>query len=290
MCPALENRSRENTLLRVLLPSRKWWVLAVAAGSLAAVWILPDRAGKSSSGPASSVNTASIPLSGGWRDRYGDGWPDAARLDRPEDRENFRRWITYLAESSYYQPSALSRSEVSDCSALIRYAYRNALMEHTPAWRQALELRAAPGFGDVRKFTYPEWPLGRGLFRTGAGPFLPVDLQRGVFQEFSDAQTLMRHNSFAVSRDLRAARAGDLLFFRQPEQAEPFHAMLFVGHSNYQPQGDDWIIYHTGSMNGSSGEVRHVQASVLARHPEARWRPTEGYPRFLGVYRFSILR
>jgi hypothetical protein len=267
-----------------------WWILAVAAASITAIVMLPDRAGQSSAGASATTTFVSTLPGGPWRDRFGDGWPDAARLDRPEDRDNFRRWITYLAESTYYQPFPLARAEVSDCSALIRFAYRNALMEHTPAWRQSLELRTLPGFGGVKKYAYPEWPLGRGLFRTEAGPFLPDDLPRQVFQEFADAQTLMRYNSFAVSRELRAARAGDLLFFHQPEQAEPFHAMLFVGRSHYQPEGEDWIIYHTGSVNGSAGEVRHVRASVLASHPQARWRPLEGNPRFLGVYRFDILR
>lgn len=277
-------------MLRILLPSRKWWVLAVVAAALTAILILPDRPGRSSAGPKAAFSAAPTLPGGMWRDRFGDGWPDAARLDRPEDRDNFRRWITYLAESTYYQSSPVAHAEVSDCSALIRFAYRNALMAHTPAWRQSLQLRAVPGFGSVGKYTYPEWSLGRGLFRTEAGPFLPDDLRRQVFQEFADAQTLLRYNAFPVSRDLRAARAGDLLFFRQPEQAEPFHAMLFVGKSHFQPQGDDWIMYHTGSVNGSAGEVRHVRASLLASHPEARWRPTEGNPRFLGVYRFDVLR
>jgi len=225
-----------------------------------------------------------------WRDRFGDGWPDAARLDRPADRENFRRWMTYLGESAYYRPTPAVDTEVTDCAALIRYAYRNALMEHSSAWRRTLGLSAAPGIAGVVKFAYPEWPLGRGLFRTEGGPFTPQDLEHGVFQEFADAQSLMRFNTFHVSRDLQAARAGDLIFFHQPEQTEPFHAMLFVGRSHYQPQGDDWIVYHTGSVDGKAGEVRHVRASVLAEHPEARWRPLESNPRFLGVYRFSLLR
>jgi hypothetical protein len=227
---------------------------------------------------------------GSWTDRFGDGWPDAARLDRPADRENFVRWFTYLAESAYYQPGAPAREEVNDCSALIRYAYRNALAAHTAAWRQAAGLRAEPGFGDVGKFAYPDWPLGRGLFRTRGGPFAPEDLEHGVFQEFADAQTLLRHNTFAVSRDLGAARPGDVLFFRQPEQSEPYHIMLFVGRSHFQAEGSDWIVYHTGNVNGQSGAVRHVQAKVLAQHPEPRWRPLEANPRFLGIYRFNLLR
>lgn len=287
--------SRVKPLAPTNLPGRRWWVWAALPAAVAAILMLPDRPGKSTGGAntsSASVGRASLPtLPGGvWRDRFGDGWPEAARLDRPDDRENFRRWITYLGESAYYQPSPAATAEVTDCSALIRYAYRNALMDHQGAWRQSLGISAAPGFAGVGKFSYPEWPLGRGLFRTQGGPFTPQDLERGVFQEFADAQTLMRFNSFAVSRDLRAARAGDLIFFHQPEQAEPFHAMLFVGRSHYQPDGDDWIVYHTGSVNGDSGEVRHVRGSVLTEHPEARWRPLESNPRFLGVYRFSILR
>jgi uncharacterized protein YfaT (DUF1175 family) len=240
---------------------------------------------------AAAVSLPAAPW-GAWTDRFGDGWPDAARLDRPADRQNFTRWFTYLAESAYYQPGAAAREEVNDCAALIRYAYRNALAAHTPAWRSRLfrSGRVEPGFGDVEKFAYPDWPLGRGLFRTRGGPFAPEDLERGAFQEFADAQTLLRYNTFVVARSLGAARPGDALFFRQPEQSEPYHIMLFVGRSHFQSQGGDWIVYHTGNVNGQSGEVRHVQASVLAEHPEPRWRPLEANPRFLGVYRFNLLR
>jgi uncharacterized protein YfaT (DUF1175 family) len=256
--------------------------------------LLDHRREVAAAGRAGSLRAepASIPAlrDGAWRDRFGDGWPDAARLDRPADRETFARWLTYLAESAYYQPAPRAREEVNDCAALIRYAYRNALVAHTAAWRQSAGLRVEPGFGDVGKFAYPDWPLGRGLFRTHGGPFSPEDLQRGAFQEFADAQTMLRHNTFAVSKDLRAARPGDVLFYRQPEQTEPFHVMLFVGHSHFQRRGGNWIVYHSGNVNGQSGEVRHVQASVLAHHPEPRWRPLEANPRFLGVYRFNLLR
>lgn len=289
-------RSRVTSVSQIVLPNRKWWVLAAAPAVLGIVLVFPDRRVESAAGGGAPsrarAEAGGIPIlpGGPWRDRFGDGWPDAARLDSPSDRENFRRWLTYLAESIYYQPSPLARAEVTDCSALVRYAYRNSLMAHTPAWRQSVELGAAPGFGDVGKFAYPDWPLAQGLFRTEAGPFVPEDLARRVFQEFADAQSLMRYNTFAVSREIRAARPGDVMFFHQPEQAEPFHVMLFVGHSHYQPEGEDWIVYHTGSVNGAAGEVRHVQSSVLTSHPEPRWRPLEANPRFLGVHRFNILR
>lgn len=251
-----------------------------------------ERSGTSA--PARPLPVAPDHLSPGpaesWRDSFGDGWPDRARLATAADREHFTRWLTYLAESLYYQPAPQAKEEVHDCAALIRYAYRNALLAHTAEWRRAQGLRVEPGFASITAFRYADWPLGHNLFRTAPGPLALGDVASGAFQEFADAETLMRFNSFPVSRDLGAARAGDLLFFLQPEQAEPYHAMLFVGRSHFQPQGNDWIVYHTGDVDGRAGAIRHVQASVLAGHPEPRWRPLAANPRFLGVYRFNLLR
>jgi len=222
-------------------------------------------------------------------DSFADGFPDAARLDRAADRETFVRWITFLAEAAYYQPTAASQDEVQDCAALIRYAYRNALVTHTAAWRREIGLEADPGFGDVTKFSYPDWPLGPNLFRTRPGPLARGDFELAAFAQFADAATLLRFNAFPVSRQLAAARPGDLIFFRQPEQEQPFHVMLFVGRSYFQPQGDDWIVYHTGAMNGRRGEIRDLRAATLLNHSDARWRPLAANPRFLGVYRFDLL-
>jgi uncharacterized protein YfaT (DUF1175 family) len=111
-----------------------------------------------------------------------------------------------------------------------------------------------------------------------------------VFAEFADAETLLRYNTFRVSSNIRAARPGDLFFFHQSTQRQPYHAMLFVGHSYFQPQGSDWIVYHTGELNGGPGEIREVQASLLEQHPDPHWRPLETNAHFLGVYRFALLR
>jgi uncharacterized protein YfaT (DUF1175 family) len=228
------------------------------------------------------------PNEAAWHDSFGDGFPDGARLNDARDRENFVRWATFLAEALYYRPSPRALEEVQDCAALIRYAYRNALVEHHSAWRRSLPFE--PGFADVTRFSYPQWPLGRGLFRTGPGPFAAADLESGAFAEFADAATLLHFNTFSVSRDVAAARPGDLLFFYQQGQDQSYHSMMFVGASHFQPRGDDWIIYHTGDLNGQGGEVRHLQASLLMQHPEPRWRPTQVNPAFLGVFRFNLLR
>ncbi len=240
---------------------------------------------------ASQIDTAALAAGNeAWPDSLGDGFPDGARLDDGQDRGNFTRWLTFLAEAQYYHPSPFAIEEIQDCAALVRFAFRNALVAHTPAWRRAIGLPYEPGFGDVSKFVYPQWPLGRGLFRTGPGPLGRADLERGIFAEFADTATLLRYNTFPVSRDVRAAQPGDLLFFYQSTEHQPYHSMLFVGRSYFQPEGSDWIVYHTGDVNGRRGEIREVQASLLVQHPDPRWRPLAANPHFLGVYRFKLLR
>ncbi|HXW12901.1 MAG TPA: DUF1175 family protein, partial [Terriglobia bacterium] len=83
-----------------------------------------------------------------WHDSRGDGLPDGARLDTIQDRENFTRWFTFLAETQYYAASPHTQAEIQDCAALVRYAFRNSLVAHTPAWRENAALPYDPGFGD----------------------------------------------------------------------------------------------------------------------------------------------
>lgn len=225
-----------------------------------------------------------------WRDSLGDGFPDSARLDGAQDRLNFTRWLTFLAETQYYASPRGARSEITDCAALIRFAYRNSLAAHSAAWRHDAGLPFDPGFADVAKYHYPHGPLGQALFRSTTGPLADGDLARGAFVEFADSATLLHYNTYLISRDIRAAEPGDLLFFHQAVQREPFHTMLFVGRSYYQPQHSDWIVYHTGDIGGHRGEIREVRAETLLAHPDPHWRPLLANPNFLGVYRLEILR
>jgi hypothetical protein len=231
------------------------------------------------------------------RDTLGDGFPDSARLNRPEDRATFVRWLGFLAESQFYVSSPSAPAEIHDCAGLVRFAFRNALMAHNASWRASTQIAPIvqttgkqPDFGDLRAFAYPAWALGANLFRTRAGPLEPGDLEGGAFAQFADAATLLHYNTYFISRDARAAGAGDLLFFFQPGQNEPYHCMLFVGRSNFQPLNADWIVYHTGDLNGRPGEVRELELQSLLHHPDPRWRPLAANPRFLGVYRFELLR
>jgi len=199
------------------------------------------------------------------------------RLADESDRAAFRSWFVLLADAQFERPTA----DVNDCAALIRHAFREALRAHTPEWVRRTGLPFAPQFADVRsapKAGEQGWPL----FRVGSGA--PPQ-----YAEFADAKTLIALNTRPLGRDTRALRAGDLLYFRQPGQKAPDHLMVFVGRSQFDAEGDDWVVYHTGPTDEGPGEVRKVRLATLERHPAARWRPLISNPQFIGVYRLAIL-
>ncbi len=106
----------------------------------------------------------------------------------------------------------------------------------------------------------------------------------------------MQHNTYLVGRDLRLARPGDLIFYRQldqdspydvpdtPHYHSPFHSMIVCGEKG------SWVVYHTGPIHHGKGEMRRLLLSDLLHHPDARWRPLKENANFLGVYRWNILR
>jgi uncharacterized protein YfaT (DUF1175 family) len=222
-------------------------------------------------------------------DQFGDGTPDILRLQSGADQTAFRRWFSFLAESVYFQKDQDRPPEVNDCAALIRFAYREALRKHDASWANQWHLAQLPTAASVQKYEYPHTALGAGLFRTRAGAFTPDDVSNGAFAEFADADSLRRHNTHFLSRNISAARPGDLLFFRQQDHRMPFHTMIYLGNSSLTA-GTDWLIYHTGPIDGRPGEVRRVTVSELQQHPESCWRPLPQNPAFLGVHRWNILR
>jgi uncharacterized protein YfaT (DUF1175 family) len=222
-------------------------------------------------------------------DSVGDGTPDFLRLHDAADRAAFRRWFTLLAEAQYYR-SHNSPAEIDDCAALLRYAFREALRQHDSAWARSVALPAAPSAEDVRQYQYPYTPLGAGLFRVRDGSFVSDDLNDGAFAQFADAKTLWRRNTYFVGRDIARARPGDLLFFRQAGQSLPFHAMIFLGSSQFDSTREPLVVYHTGPIGRSAGEIRRHTLAQLLNFPDPRWRPVPSNPGFLGVYRWNILR
>jgi uncharacterized protein YfaT (DUF1175 family) len=225
-------------------------------------------------------------------DSDNDGIPDAAELHTFQDRDNFRRWFTAIAETQFYQLSDQWNAEQRDCAGLVRFAMREALRRHDRIWFQKM----GPGYEtvapDVAGFDLSQNPLGEKIFRTDFGAFHESDLRNGRFSEFADGRTLKNFNSVFVSRDRREAQPGDLLFFYQPwVQKFPYHVMVMLGSPHIAPNGgQDWVVYHTGSSPTDQGTVKKVQLSVLDHHPDPRWRPVESNKNFLGFYRLKILQ
>jgi uncharacterized protein YfaT (DUF1175 family) len=225
-------------------------------------------------------------------DSDNDGIPDAAELHTFQDRDNFRRWFTTIAETQFYQLSDQWNAEQRDCAGLVRFAMREALRRHDRIWFQKM----GPGYEtvapDVAGFDLDQNPLGEKIFRTDFGSFHESDLRNGRFSEFADGRSLKNFNSVFVSRDRREAQPGDLLFFYQPwVQKFPYHVMVMLGSPHIAPNGaPDWVVYHTGSSPTDQGTVKKVQLSVLDHHPDPRWRPVESNKNFLGFYRLKILQ
>ena len=235
------------------------------------------------------ARVASAPEAVRWDDSDSDGIPDQEELRSYVDRESFRKWFTTIAEEQFYDASREWNAEQRDCAGLVRFAWREALRAHDRAWFLRMGEAYEPVASDVRAYTLERSPVGEKLFRTSAGSFDTSNLSDGTFSEFADARTLRDYNTRFVSRDAARAEPGDLLFFHQPwVQKYPYHVMLFIGRSRADA-GADWVVYHTGSSARDAGEVRLARLSVLARHPDPRWRPVAANRNFLGFYRLKIL-
>lgn len=220
-----------------------------------------------------AVLASTAPLSG---DSPGIARPALADAS---DRDAARTWFVALADAQFYRTTP----DVTDCAGLVRHALREAIRPHTPEWTRLAALPRAVALPELRQ---PQ---------RVAGDHLPLfRLTRSLpprYGEFADASTIVGLNARAVGRDARRARAGDLLYFYQPTQREPHHVMIVVGRSVFEPDGDDWIVYHTGPSQTppSPGEVRKVRLADLMRHPSDRWRPLDTNSHFVGVFRLDML-
>lgn len=198
----------------------------------------------------------------------------ARSLLLPADHTAFRAWFTWIAEALYQMPEARRPREVSDCSALLRFSYREALRPHSAGWASSIGLEWMPPLPELRH------PVRESaVFRTGSGPL----------RQFADAEHLMRFNTRFVTRDIRRAEPADLLFYRQLVPDEPWHSMVFLGPSAFDPGPAPYVVYHTGPIGHDPGEIRRPTVAQLLNHPEPRWRPAAGNGNFLGVYRWNLL-
>ena len=208
-------------------------------------------------------------------------------LDDPGDRRAFAEWFTFLAEAMYARETSALPKAVSDCAGLLRFCFTEALRRHDIPWARTLALPFLPAAGRVRRFEYPRTtPHGPRLFRTAESA--------ADWAEFADAQTLMRHNAHRRTRDIQQAEPGDLLFYEQLGARSPYHCMAFLGPSRLEEDRGPFVVYHTGPSHAAGaapepGEVRRPTLEQLLAHPSPEWRPLEGNPNFLGVYRWNLL-
>lgn len=275
-------------------PLRRWspWLAFGTVAGLAALLLVAGfgerlllRAGRMTHVEARAGNSAGSDTALAWTDRFGDGTPDFLRLSDPADQAAFRRWFTLIAEYQAVRPRAEVPAEITDCASLLRFAYREALKRHDENWfvTSGMDVTAPPG--EVSAWSYPHTPLGTALFRVRPGAFEAEDLNDGAFAQFADAKTLVERNAYLVSRDVRQARPGDLLFYRQFGQSSPWHSMIVT-----RTGADAAVVYDTGTDHDKAGELRRVALAELLDHPQPQWRPLPSNPNFLGVYRWNIQR
>ncbi|MEJ1938140.1 DUF1175 family protein, partial [Nostoc sp. NIES-2111] len=105
----------------------------------------------------------------------------------------------------------------------------------------------------------------------------------------ANTKTLMRWNARNVGKERSRARPGDLLFYKQLDQPDNWHVMIFLGPSQLEGGAGPWVLYHTGPVGKSTGEMRKLTLRDLLQHPQPRWRPVAGNGAFQGVYRWKIL-
>ncbi|WP_448522015.1 DUF1175 domain-containing protein [Pseudothermotoga sp.] len=215
-------------------------------------------------------------------DSDGDGYPDSLELDR-EDSERFRNWFVWIALSTLANDSTLWSQKERDCAGFVRYCAREALRRHDEWWLRTTKY-SGPTFEDVQKYNYPSLPLvGEKMFRIVKGRFE----SEKDFSYFATARILVECSLRFVTKDVRKARAGDILVFFHPQDFEfPYHLMIYA--SEILTKDEAWLVYHTGPIGDGPGELRLVRLKELMNY-DPTWWPTEDNHNFLGFYSFKFL-
>lgn len=212
--------------------------------------------------------------------REGEAEDGAAELGYlpPQDADALRQVVTDVALLQARKLSPLWEPKQRDCAGLVRFAYRTALEPRDAARTAKLGVPAKlklPPLSEQARKAIPDYPQ---IWQTGLSNGQPR------YGHFADAETLIGYNFRLKSRDLAAARSGDLLVYQKPLiNDEPYHLMLFAaGH----PQ--NLAVYHNGAQ-GDEAQVRVVSVAELLQSPDPVWIPRPENPYFLGVYEWNRL-
>ncbi len=223
-----------------------------------------------------------------WTDTDHDGFPNVTELTSAQDKRHFIDSFVAIADAQFYQLSDAWHEDQRDCAGLIRFAYREALKQHSDDWHTAVGWLHAQPAPDVEKFSYPNIPLiGTRLFRMNNLSVADHDVD-SLFSAFVEAKYLLNYNCVSVGKNRTAAQTGDLVFFFHfNDPTMPYHSMIFIKDPTDAKQ--DYFIYHTGPSEEETGEVRKLRREIFNHHPDERWRPEPNNPFFLGYYRWKII-
>lgn len=210
-----------------------------------------------------------------------DGYPD---FMEEINKKNFVDWFCIIAESQFFYPSDEWYDVHKDCSGLIEFAYKMALMRHTEDWVKKFKYLPNVSVPDENLFYFPDIPyLGKRVFRIREGEFDTNSIESD-FSESASGSLLRNYSMVFKGRDYREAQKGDIFFFFDINNLKmPSHSMIYI--KDVEP----YFIYHTGPDKTNKGFVKKVFLNELLNHPEIKWRPIPENKNFIGIYRWKIL-
>jgi uncharacterized protein YfaT (DUF1175 family)/uncharacterized protein YfaP (DUF2135 family) len=198
----------------------------------------------------------------------------------PSDENALRISVTRLALLQAKKLSPQWEEKQRDCAGLVRFAFREALKPRSYSQNlntgipKSLHL---PPISEYSRKILPQHPMIWQVGYDGSG--------KAIFGAYSDAETLIGYNFRKKSRDLQAARNGDLLvFLKAIETEQPYHLMMFV-----EDRPESLAVYHTGDLTDDV-QVRIVRIGDLMQSPDPIWMPREDNPHFLGVYEWNRIK
>lgn len=193
------------------------------------------------------------------------------------DEKALRDSVTRLALLQAKKTSPLWQDKQRDCAGLVRFAYRGALHNPTPAERRKIGIPDALHLPPVSDFAKRVFPDHSRIWQVG---FAATGLPR--YEPFADAETLIGFNFRKKTRDVTLARDGDLLVYQKGlAEEEPYHLMIYV-----EDRPENLAVYHNGA-GGREAQVRVVRIRDLMASPDPVWIPGADNPYFLGVYEWN---
>ena len=132
---------------------------------------------------------------------------------------------------------------------------------------------------------------GRESLPRDAGPIpsgRPHDRRLRAVRRRQDACSFC--NTHFVARDVDRALPGDLLFYRQETDHMPFHSMIYLGPSQIRKDAGALPGLSHRPRRARPGEIRRLSTGRTAAFSGTRLAAARRQSRFLGVYRWNILR